>query len=164
MTTSLFQNETPVDAGQDEPAPFWRTKSLEAMTTPEWESLCDRCGKCCVVKLEDEDTGQIFVTDIGCKLFDADTCACSNYAGRRKKVRDCVKLTPKSVRAIRWLPDTCAYRLVAEGKPLEPWHPLVSGSAEAVHDAGISMRGRIGGSELTVALADYPKHIVPEET
>ncbi|WP_246725410.1 YcgN family cysteine cluster protein [Beijerinckia sp. L45] len=143
--------------------PFWQTKTLEAMTPTEWESLCDRCGKCCLVKLEDEDTGQIFLTDIGCKLFDAGACACSNYPARRKKVRDCIKLTPMSVRAIGWLPRTCGYRLVAEGRPLEAWHPLISGSSDTVHEAGISVRGRTNGSEKTVKLEDYPLHIVDWE-
>jgi uncharacterized cysteine cluster protein YcgN (CxxCxxCC family) len=146
-----------------EARPFWETKSLEAMTPTEWEGLCDRCGKCCLVKLEDEDSGQIFLTDIGCKLFDAGACACSNYPARRKKVRDCIKLTPVSVRAIGWLPSTCAYRLVAEGRPLEAWHPLVSGSPDTVHEAGISVRGRVGGNEKTVKLEDYPLHIVDWE-
>ena len=94
------------------------------MTPEEWESLCDRCGRCCLVKLEDEDSGEILHTDIGCKLFDASACSCVGYATRQKKVRDCIKLTPAAVRKIKWLPKTCAYRLVREGKPLEAWHPL----------------------------------------
>ena len=154
--------ETSQDRGGAE-KPFWETVALEAMTAPQWESLCDRCGLCCLVKLEDEDSGQIYLTDIACKLFDEGTCACASYATRRKKVRDCIKLTPKTVRSIRWLPKTCAYRLVAEGRPLEAWHPLVSGSEQSVHDAGISVRGRLGGSEKTVELEDYPSHIVTWE-
>ena len=130
------------------------------MTDSEWESLCDGCGRCCLVKLEDEDTGEIHKTDIACKLFDAGSCRCSAYAVRHEKVDDCIKLTPDSVRAIKWLPSTCAYRLVAEGKALKPWHPLVSGSPESVHAAGISVQGRIGGSERTVKLRDYVDHIV----
>jgi uncharacterized cysteine cluster protein YcgN (CxxCxxCC family) len=143
--------------------PFWETTALEEMTVSQWESLCDRCGLCCLVKLEDEDSGQIYFTDITCKLFDEGSCACASYATRRKKVRDCIKLTPKTVRSIRWLPKTCAYRLVAEGRPLENWHPLISGSSTTVHEAGISVRGRIGGSEKTVELEDYPSHIVTWE-
>jgi len=130
------------------------------MDAGEWESLCDGCARCCLVKLEDEDTGTIHNTDIGCKLLDAGTCRCRSYATRQAKVDDCVKLTPASVRAIKWLPTTCAYRLVAEGKPLASWHPLVSGSPETVHEAGISVRGRTGGSERTVRLRDYVDHIV----
>ncbi len=165
MPSRLFQNEPP--SGDEtqrvavEPvAPFWLTKTLEAMSPAEWESLCDRCGRCCLVKLEDEDTGEIYLTDIACRLFDAGTCACSDYAKRRRKVRDCIKLTPQGVRELGWLPSTCAYRLVAEGQPLAPWHPLRSGSPDSVHTAGISVRGRLNGSERTVALADYPAHIV----
>ena len=130
------------------------------MTPEEWESLCDRCGRCCLVKLEDEDTGEILKTDIACKLFDAETCGCAAYAARNRRVKDCIKLTPDAVRSIKWLPSTCAYRLVAEGKPLEVWHPLISGSPDSVHDAGISVKGRIGGSEKTIKLRDYVDHIV----
>ena len=140
--------------------PFWRTKTLDALTPREWESLCDGCGRCCLVKLEDEDTGEILKTDIACKLLDAGTCRCRSYDQRQKKVHDCIKLTPASVREISWLPATCAYRLVRDGKPLPPWHPLVSGSADTVHEAGISVRGRTGGSERTVKLRDYVDHIV----
>ena len=167
MPSHLFQNEAAVGDGTpaaddqlETSAPFWQTKTLEAMNPQEWESLCDRCGQCCLVKLEDEDTGDIHLTDIACKLFDAGACACSDYARRRRKVRDCIKLTPQSVRAIGWLPPTCGYRLVAERRPLEPWHPLRSGSADSVHAAGISVRGRVTGSEKTIKLEDYPSHIV----
>ncbi len=144
-------------------APFWRTKTLEALTPWEWESLCDGCGRCCLVKLEDEETGEILKTDIACKLLDAGSCRCRSYGQRQKKVHDCIKLTPETVRAIRWLPSTCAYRLVREGKPLLPWHPLVSGSPDSVHEAGISVRGRVGGSERTVKLRDYVDHIVRDD-
>ena len=140
--------------------PFWRAKTLEEMNPSEWESLCDGCARCCLVKLEDEDTGTIHTTDIGCKLLDAGSCRCRSYATRQAKVDDCIKLTPTSVRRIKWLPNTCAYRLVAEGKPLPDWHPLVSGAPSSVHDAGISVRGRTRGSERTVRLRDYIDHIV----
>ena len=130
------------------------------MSAAEWESLCDGCARCCLVKLEDEDTGAIHKTDIACKLLDSGACRCRSYAARQAKVDDCIKLTPESVRTIKWLPATCAYRLVAEGKPLAAWHPLVSGSRDTVHEAGISVRGRIGGSERTVRLRDYVDHIV----
>jgi uncharacterized cysteine cluster protein YcgN (CxxCxxCC family) len=113
-----------------------------------------------LVKLEDEDTGEILKTDVACKLFDAERCACASYATRNRKVKDCIKLTPEAVRSIKWLPSSCAYRLVAEGKPLKSWHPLVSGSPDSVHAAGISVKGRIGGSEKTVKLRDYVDHIV----
>jgi uncharacterized protein len=140
--------------------PFWKEKSLEAMNAAEWESLCDGCGRCCLVKLEDEDTGQVYFTDIACKLFDTGTCRCADYAHRRRKVHDCIKLSPESVRALEWLPPSCAYRLVAEGRDLAWWHPLVSGSPQTVHEAGVSVRGRVAALETEVALDDYPDHIV----
>jgi uncharacterized cysteine cluster protein YcgN (CxxCxxCC family) len=140
--------------------PFWRRKSLEEMSTSEWESLCDGCARCCLVKLEDEDTGEIHFTDIGCKLLDAKTCRCRDYKRRRQKVRDCVKLTPNAVRTLSWLPVTCAYRLVAEGKELYDWHPLISGSPESVHEAGVSVRGRVVASEDDLAQEVWPDRIV----
>jgi uncharacterized cysteine cluster protein YcgN (CxxCxxCC family) len=109
--------------------PFWKQKALEALNPAEWESLCDGCGRCCLVKLEDEDSGEIHFTDIACKHFNAGTCRCADYAHRRRRVRDCIKLTPAKVRTLSWLPPTCAYRLVADGRDLAWWHPLVSGSA-----------------------------------
>ena len=138
--------------------PFWR-KGLENLTKREWESLCDGCGRCCLVKLEDEDTGEIHFTDIACKLFEAGSCRCANYAKRKSLVPDCVQLTPEAVRSLPWLPPTCAYKLVAEGKDLKWWHPLVSGDPASVHEAGISVRGRIGGFEDDVAFEDWPNHI-----
>jgi uncharacterized cysteine cluster protein YcgN (CxxCxxCC family) len=140
--------------------PFWIGKSLEDFSQAEWESLCDGCGRCCLVKLEDEDTGEIHFTDLGCKLLDGKTCRCSDYRRRRQRVRDCLKLTPESVRALPWLPPSCAYRLIAEGKGLAWWHPLVSGSAETVHEAGVSVRGRVAALETEVKLDDYPNYIV----
>ncbi len=144
--------------------PFWKTKTLEEMSATEWESLCDGCGKCCLSKLEDEDTGEIHFTSVGCRLFNADTCRCGDYANRLKKVSDCVQLTPQNVRTISWLPRTCAYRLVAEGRDLFSWHPLVSGDADSVHKAGISMRGRVTASETEMAEPeDYFDHMLEEE-
>src|SRR5438034_56007 len=115
--------------------PFWRRKTLAEMTAAEWESLCDGCGRCCLVKLEEEDSGKIFFTDVGCTLLDGKTCRCRDYPNRTKKVSDCVRLTARNVPNINWLPPTCAYRLVDEGKDLAWWHPLVSGSPETVHAA-----------------------------
>ncbi|TCR61185.1 YcgN family cysteine cluster protein [Bosea sp. BK604] len=142
------------------PEPFWRTKTLDEMTPEEWESLCDGCGRCCLVKLEDEDTGRIHATDIGCRLFDAGTCRCKDYANRSATVPDCVTLTPKEVRELAWLPPTCAYRLVGEGRDLPWWHPLVSGDPESVVAAGVSVRGRIYASEEDVAEDDLVERIV----
>ena len=139
--------------------PFWIEKSLEAMTAEEWESLCDGCGRCCLVKLEDEDTGRIHYTDVGCTLFDAGACRCRDYENRQAKVPDCVRLTPSTVRSLSWLPGTCAYRLRAEGKDLEWWHPLVSGSSETVHLAGISARDEVVGSEDEFTLEELLDHV-----
>jgi uncharacterized cysteine cluster protein YcgN (CxxCxxCC family) len=145
-------------------APFWKTKTLEAMTPAEWESLCDGCGKCCLSKLEDEDTGEIYWTSVGCRLFDAETCRCADYANRLSRVPDCVGLTPQNVRTISWLPRTCAYRLVAEGHDLYWWHRLVSGSSETVHEAGISIRGRVKAKETDLAEPDdYFDYMLDDE-
>lgn len=138
--------------------PFWKAKTLEQMSDREWESLCDGCGRCCLNKLEDEDTGETHFTNVGCKLLDGETCRCKDYKNRQAKVRDCVRLTPRSVRRIVWLPPTCAYRLVADGRDLYWWHPLVSGDKETVHAAGVSVRGRVVATEETVPderLVDY---------
>jgi uncharacterized cysteine cluster protein YcgN (CxxCxxCC family) len=140
--------------------PFWKQKSLEAMTSAEWESLCDGCGRCCLVKLEDEDTGEIAYTDIGCTLFDDQTCGCRDYAHRSARVADCVRLTPDVVRELRWLPPTCAYRLVAEGRDLAWWHPLVSGDPETVHTAGVSVRGRMSATEDDLTLGEILERVV----
>ncbi len=142
------------------PAPFWRTKTLAQMTAPEWESLCDGCGRCCLLKLQDEDTDRIAYTDVACRLFDKDTCRCSNYAERAAHVPDCVRLTPEVVEEIGWLPPTCAYRLVRDGEDLPWWHPLVSGRPETVVEAGISVRDKVYGSETEVAFDELEDRMV----
>jgi hypothetical protein len=139
--------------------PFWKRKSLEEMTTKEWESLCDGCGRCCLNKFEDEDTGEISYTNVACRLFNTNTCKCSNYPERTKYVKDCIVLTPKIMPRMNCLPPTCAYRLLHEGKDLYDWHPLVSGKKSSVHEAGISARGRCI-SEALVADEDLEHHIV----
>jgi uncharacterized cysteine cluster protein YcgN (CxxCxxCC family) len=130
--------------------PFWKTKTLEAMSKAEWESLCDGCGRCCLNKLEDMDTGAIAWTDVACRLLDGETCRCSDYKNRRRKVPDCIQLDATSVRSLGWLPPTCAYRLVDEGRDLYWWHYLVSGDRGTVHAAGVSVSGR------TVSETDWP--------
>ncbi len=127
--------------------PFWKTKSLAEMTSQEWESLCDGCARCCLAKLEDEDTGRIYFTEVGCRRLDGETCRCRAYGERTEKEPDCVRLTPENVATITWLPKTCAYRLLAEGRDLYWWHPLVSGDPDSVHVAGMSVRGRVALSE-----------------
>lgn len=127
--------------------PFWKSKSLSDMSREEWESLCDGCGRCCLNKLEDEDTGQYLYTRAACKLLDLETCRCTDYANRQAKVPDCVALTPKNVGSLGWLPATCAYRLLDEGKNLPWWHPLVSGRAETVAEAGITVAGEAYSEE-----------------
>ncbi len=139
--------------------PFWQSKRLAEMTAREWESLCDGCGRCCVIKLEDAETGQIDDTDVACKLFDAETCRCRDYENRQALVADCVKLSPDTAASISWMPKTCAYRLLAEGRPLYWWHPLVSGDPDSVHEAGISVRAKVV-DEREVADVDLEDHIV----
>ena len=133
--------------------PFWKRKSLSQMTAQEWESLCDGCGLCCLVRFEEEETGDIIPTRVHCKLFDAGACRCSNYADRHKYVPDCIKLTPHNIETLEWMPPSCAYRRLHEGKTLPDWHPLVSGDPESVHEAGVSVRGQTV-SEATLADPD----------
>lgn len=122
--------------------PFWRRKRLHEMTEAEWELLCDGCGRCCLNKLEDYDTGEIAWTDVACRLLDEESCRCRDYDNRRSLVPDCIQLTPDNTTKLTWLPPSCAYRLVGEGRDLYWWHHLVSGDRETVHQAGISVSGR----------------------
>ena len=142
------------------PQPFWKTKRLEDMNRAEWESLCDGCGRCCLHKLRDDVTDALEFTEVSCHLLDLHTCRCQDYAHRKIRVPDCVSLTARAVREIDWLPPTCAYRRVAEGKDLAWWHPLVSGDPDTVHTAGISVRGRAiserNAGTLESHIVDWP--------
>ncbi len=140
-------------------APFWKTTPLERMSRAQWESVCDGCGLCCLQKLEDEHTGRIYYTNVACRLLDPQTCRCSDYAHRRLRVSDCIELTPQTISDYRWLPETCSYRLLAEGRGLPDWHHLVCGDRDAVHRAGISYAGRMI-SEDEVHEDDWEDHII----
>jgi uncharacterized cysteine cluster protein YcgN (CxxCxxCC family) len=122
--------------------PFWRRKTLEQMNAREWESLCDGCGLCCLVRFEDEDGGEVVPTRVHCKLFDAEACTCTDYVNRKRHVPDCIKLTPGNIEALGWMPKSCAYRRLHEGRDLAAWHPLITGDPESVHRAGVSVRGQ----------------------
>ena len=143
--------------------PFWRRKTLAEMSDEEWESLCDGCGRCCLVKLQDEDDGTIAFTDVACWLLDGNTCRCRNYEERKRWVPDCVVLTADTVATLPWLPATCAYRLLAEGEDLLWWHPLVSGDPDLVHKVGASVKNRVV-SETQVDDDDLVDHIIGECT
>lgn len=122
--------------------PYWEAKRLDQLDRAEWESLCDGCGKCCMHKLEDADTGEIMLTNVACKLLDLSSARCSNYRHRRAFVPDCVRLTPRNLDQMNWLPESCAYKLVAGGRPLPKWHHLLTGDAGSIHRAGASVAGR----------------------
>ena len=122
--------------------PFWEAKRLEQMTVQEWESLCDGCGLCCLVRFEDEETGEVIPSRVSCKLFDTNLCRCTDYENRKKHVPDCIKLTPWNIEELEWMPKSCGYRRVWEGRGLADWHPLISGDPESVHRAGVSIRGQ----------------------
>jgi uncharacterized cysteine cluster protein YcgN (CxxCxxCC family) len=149
----MFGRKKKKQAGKK--TPFWEEKPLDEMTSTEWESLCDGCGKCCLNKLEDERTGKIVFTNVACRLLDHETCRCSSYEERQRFVPDCRRLTPQNVGQIPWLPSTCAYRVLAEGGTLEWWHPLISGDPDTVFEAGISVKGRIVSERDTDDLEDY---------
>lgn len=144
-----------------DPLPFWKTKTLDEMSASEWESLCDGCGRCCLLKLEDEDTNKVYLTRLACSLLDIGSCRCSDYANRFARMPDCIAIDPQKVREIEWLPRTCAYRLVEERKDLYWWHPLVSGSPETVHEAGISVRG-FARSEAKVKPQSFHRYIIED--
>lgn len=142
---------------------FWERVPLKNLAPKEWEALCDGCGKCCLNKLEDADTGEVAFTRIACRLLDDETCTCAHYEARKTLVPECVVLTPRNIGEIAyWMPATCAYRLLYEGKPLFDWHPLVSGDPDSVHRAGVSVRGWTI-PEFDVPVEDWEDHIIEEE-
>ena len=147
----------------DASKPFWEQKTLSEMSLEEWDSLCDGCAKCCLHKLEDEDSGEVSYTNVACSQLDLGSCHCKNYVERTFLVADCVELTTANLGSLQWLPPSCAYRLLHEGKKLFWWHPLVSGDPNTVHEAGISIRGRAVEEKNALDLED---HVVtwPEET
>jgi len=141
---------------------FWERVPLSDMTRAEWEALCDGCGKCCLNKLEDEETGEVELTRIACRLLDGSTCQCSRYETRHDIVPECIVLTADTIREhLYWLPRTCAYRLLHLGRPLPDWHPLKTGDPESVHRAGVSVRG-MTVSETHVHDDDWDDHIIEE--
>ncbi len=138
---------------------FWKDKSIEEMNIKEWESLCDRCGRCCVRKLENTDTGDIFYTNVSCSLLDIGNCNCLDYENRKRIMPDCLSILPHNIKDYKWLPLTCAYRLLSEGKALKWWHPLLTGNPETVHEAGISVRNRLVSEDLVLS-GQIEDHIV----
>ncbi|WP_321830823.1 YcgN family cysteine cluster protein [Thalassovita sp.] len=141
---------------------FWEKVPLTKMTRPEWEALCDGCGKCCLNKLEDEDTGQVALTNVACRLLDDQTCQCSQYPIRHNFVPECIVLSPDNMEEnLYWMPKTCAYKLLWNGRPLPDWHPLKTGDPESVHKAGVSMRGRTV-PEFEVDDDEWEDHIIEE--
>ncbi|MBU2991922.1 YcgN family cysteine cluster protein [Octadecabacter sp. 1_MG-2023] len=151
----------PIDRSDVRPE-FWAHVPLTKMTQPEWEALCDGCGKCCLNKLEDEDSGEVVLTRVACKLLDDRDCLCTSYKTRHTYVPECIVLTPSTIQEhMYWLPQTCAYRLLHEGKPLFHWHPLVSGTPQSVHDAGVSVQD-LTVSEANTPEDDWEDHIIEE--
>ncbi len=145
---------------------YWHITSLSQMTNDEWEALCDGCARCCLNKLEDWDTGEIYWTNVACELLDCETCKCMDYENRQSRMPDCIQLTKNNISEIAWLPPNCAYRLISEGDDLPDWHPLVSGNAGRVHEAGVSVRGRVvpennmKAEDLENHIVDWPREII----
>lgn len=140
-------------------APFWKFKSFVEMSRAEWESLCDGCGHCCLIKLEDEDTHEVYVTNVACRLLDIESCRCNDYHHRQEKVSTCLMLKPESTDLFKLLPETCAYRRLSEGKELEDWHPLVSKNPDLIHEQSISVK-EFAQSEEHVHVDQLPEHVM----
>ena len=143
--------------------PFWETRTLDEMSDDQWESLCDGCGRCCLHKLEDEDTGEVFYTRIACRLLDGESARCKNYKDRFQEVPDCLSMRPLNEDKLRWLPMSCAYRRLSEGRGLAEWHPLVSGRVDSVRAAGIAVTGKTR-AEFDVPVSEWPDHVIDIDT
>lgn len=159
--TDTDKKHATIAAPAERESAFWETKTLAQMTRAEWESLCDGCGKCCLYKLQDIDTDELVFTNVACRLLDAQTCRCAHYERRHEVVPDCIEFDTDMISELIWMPSTCAYRVLSEGKPLQPWHPLISGDPESVHRAGISIRGRFISEDD--ADPDLEEHVLDEE-
>jgi uncharacterized cysteine cluster protein YcgN (CxxCxxCC family) len=144
------------------PLPFWKTKPMSSLSREEWESLCDGCAQCCIIKFEDEDSGRIYHTNVVCEYLEIFHCHCTRYSERSVLVPMCVTLTPELAGSLPWMPETCAYRLLAEGKDLPMWHPLVSGDPSTVHKAGVSVRGKVVSGK-DVEDDDLPNYVVDDD-
>jgi uncharacterized cysteine cluster protein YcgN (CxxCxxCC family) len=142
-----------------EPQPFWETKTLEQLTTEEWESLCDGCGRCCLQKIQTEHEHLVRYTRVACRLLDVESCQCTNYWRRKTLVPECIALDATNIKEFDWLPESCAYVRVKEKRGLAWWHPLVSGNPDTVHEAGISMQGK-AVSESYVHPDDFPSLVI----
>ena len=143
---------------------FWEKKPLQKLSSTEWEALCDGCGKCCLNKLEDEDSGEVALTRVACRLLDDQSCQCSHYENRHVFIPECIVLKPDNLDThAYWMPQTCAYRLLWEGKPLPAWHPLETGDPDSVHRAGVSVRG-MTVSEFETPMEDWEDYIIEEPT
>jgi uncharacterized cysteine cluster protein YcgN (CxxCxxCC family) len=156
-THDVNQGASPEGEAPKNEKPFWERKTLSQLSNAEWESLCDGCGKCCLHKIEDARDHKTHYTNVACRLLNLVTCQCKNYPDRKRYVPDCVKLTADKVSRFYWLPSTCAYRLLGEGKPLPDWHPLITGDPESVHAAGQSVKGRIIAEHLA---GPFSQHLV----
>jgi uncharacterized cysteine cluster protein YcgN (CxxCxxCC family) len=145
----------------EEAKPFWEVKGLEEMSPEEWDLLCDGCGRCCLIKLEDEDTDEVYTTRLACSLLDVKSCRCRDYANRHKVMHDCLTISPESLKSLDWLPSSCGYVRMADGRGLAWWHPLVSGNPDTVHQAGISVRS-FARSERGIKNTSFHRYIIQD--
>jgi len=164
MGYNTGRSTPPDETGPTVSMPFWEDKPLDELAPEEWEALCDGCGRCCLTKLEDADTGDVYYTDVACTLLDLETCRCRDYPHRSERVPDCVRLSPDAAHDCFWLPHTCAYRLRAEGRPLPEWHPLITGTPATVRTAGLSACAFAVGEDTLTADDDLEDHLLEADT